>query len=321
MNLSLLLWRLTRPRALTILMAALLSGACAVAAPPAWAQTAHDFGPVRPLSDVLENMEGAPWSAVRSLAQQQSAIAFGPNYRNFPATVPYYAAFEGDFIPASDDTRLAIFSDDGCDVTINGQRVFNRLDRTQGLSDLTKSLSPLNYEFKAGQSYAIRIEYSNIIPVIVDADGATLFAYTYDENQDRPYVEWRAGNPISCAGIRWPGANATIAPGGEGHVSAFLATDFDQRDATIEGVMTTGVYSDPCSYHWECSAGSFKNGVNTGEAVVWIAPTLAGTYTIHLTVDDQNMANQPTYENGARDDAARGYNDEPLTFSAQVTVQ
>ena len=321
MNRSFFSWRGPRAHALTLMIVALTVGALMVATPSAWAQTAPNFGPVRPLSDVLENMEGAPWSAIQMEANQQSAITFGPVYRNIPATVPFYAAFEGNFIPASDNTRLAIFSDDGCDVYINGQRVFNRLNRTQGLSNLKKALSPLPYEFVAGQTYAIRIEYSNIIPVVVDADGATLFAYTYDENQDRPYVEWRAGSPINCSGIRWPGANATIVPGGEGHVSAFLATDFDQRDATIEGAMTTGVYSDPCSYTWQCSGGSFKNGVNTGQSVIWIAPTLSGTYTLRLTIDDQNKANQPTYENGARDDAARGFNDEPLVFNAQVTVQ
>ena len=295
-------------------------GTCAARGAPAQAQAAPDFGPVRPLSDVLENMEGAPWSAVNLVATQQAAIAFGPVYRNFPATVPFYAAFEGNFIPASDDTRLAIFSDDGCDVYINGERIFNRLNRTQGLSDLARALSPLDYEFQAGQSYAIRIEYSNLIPVIRDADGATLFAYTYDENQNRPYAEWRAGGPIKCAGIRWEYSDYTIAAGTQGVLSAYLASDFDQRDVVIQGVMNSGIYSDPCSYTWAASGGSFLNGVNTGASAVWIAPTQKGTYTLTLTVDDQNGANQPTHENGLRNDAARGYNDDPVSFSVQVTV-
>lgn len=321
MNPSLLPWRARCARAL-LLLVALVSGAWAGATPPVWAQGAPNFGTVRPLTDVLENMEGAPWSAIQMEASQEAGITLGPKHRNIPDHLTFYAAFEGTFIPASSATRLAIFSDDGCNVYIDNQLVWSRLNRGQHLPALTQSLHPLDYEMVAGRSYDVRVEYSNtIFNGTTDADGATLFAYTYDENQDRPYVEWRAGSPINCSGIRWPGANATIASGGEGHVSAFLATDFDQRDATIEGAMTTGVYSDPCSYHWECSAGSFRNGVNSGEAVVWIAPTLSGTYTIRLTVDDQNMANQPTYENGVRNDAARGYNDEPLTFSAQVTVQ
>ena len=313
--------RLWRARTRAMILAALV-GALTAATPPAWAQGAPDFGPVRPLSDVLENMEGAPWSAVQMQASQEATITLGPKHRNIPDHLTFYAAFEGTFVPASDDTRLAIFSDDGCNVYIDGQLIWSRLDRGQHLPNLAQSLHPLDFEMEAGRSYDVRVEYSNtIFTGTTDADGATLFAYTYDENGDRPYVEWRAGSPISCSGIRWPGAGATIAPGGEGHVSAFLATDFDQRDATIEGAMTTGVYSDPCSYHWECSAGSFKNGVDSGQAVVWIAPTLLGTYTLRLVVDDQNQANQPTYENGVRNDAARGYNDEPLTFSAQVTVE
>ena len=308
-----------RPLALRV---AVLIVALTAATSPAWAQTAPNFGAVRPLSDVLENMEGAPWSAVRLRAIQQSDTTLGPMHRNIPVSVPFYAAFEGTFIPLADDTRLAIFSDDGCSIYINGERIWNRLDRGQHLPQLDQSLHALDYDFSAGQSYLVRIEYSNTwFNGNTDADGATLFAYTYEINQERPYVEWRVGNPISASGIRWPFAGATIVPGGEGHVSAFLATDFDQRDATIEGAIHSGVYSDPCTYVWECSGGSFKNGVNTGQAVVWLAPTLSGTYTIRLTVDDQNLANQPAHENGIRSDIARSFNDEPLVFTAQVSVQ
>lgn len=309
-------------RPIFLLLGVVAVGAVTSFAPVAQAQTSPNFGAVRPLTDVLENMEGAPWSAVRMQATQQSDITLGPKHRNIPVSVPFYAAFEGTFIPVADSTRLAMFSDDGCNITINGARVLSRLDSGQHLPALDQSLRALDYEFAAGQSYFVRIEYSNIFfNGSADADGATLFAYTYEINQDRPYAEWRVGNPISASGIRWPFAGATIAPGGEGHVSAFLATDFDQRDATIEGAIYSGVYSDPCTYVWECSGGSFKNGVNTGQAVIWIAPTLHGTYSIRLTVDDQNMANQPVYENGIRSDAVRSFNDEPLVFTAQVSVQ
>ena len=246
---------LFRPLAL---VAGLMAVSLVVPALPSAAQGAPGFGAVRPLSDVLENMEGAPWSAVQLVAQQQSAIAFGPLYRNFPATVPYYAAFEGNFIPVSNNTRLAMFSDDGCDVYINGERIFNRLNRTQGLSNLPTALSPLDYEFEAGQSYAVRVEYSNLIPVIVDADGATLFAYTYDANQNRPFVEWRVGTPINCSGIRsihWPGSGNIVPASMETIVSAFLATDFDQRDATIEGAIHSGVLLRPLLLHLERRRG------------------------------------------------------------------
>lgn len=311
------------------LTAVLLSAGLSAATAPAHAQTAPNFGTVRPLSHVLENMEGAPWSAVRSQAIQQAAITLGPKHRNIPVSLPFYAAFEGNFIPLADSTRLAIFSDDGCSVYINGQRIWNRLDRGQHLPQLDQSLHALDYEFQAGQSYAVRVEYSNTwFNGSSDADGATLFAYTYDDNQNRPYVEWRVGNPINTSGIRsihWPGAgNVSAAPQNtETTLSAFLATDYDQRDATIEGVVQSGVYSDPCSYTWTATGGSFKNGVNTGQTVKWITPNTLGTYTLTLVVDDQNKANQPVYENGIRSGKVNptSFDDDPRTFTLQVTVQ
>ena len=316
-------------RPLALVVGVLTAGLIAATPPatlPALGQTAPNFGTVRPLADVLENMEGAPWSAVSLRASQQSDTTLGPVHRNIPVAVPFYAAFEGNFIPVADSTRLAIFSDDGCNVYIDGERIWNRLDHGQHLPALAQSLHKLEYEFAAGQSYAIRIEYSNNwFYGALDADGATLFAYTHDDNENRPYVEWRVGTPINTAGIRsihWPGVG-TIAPQNtETVVSAFLATDYDQRDATIEGVVSSGVYSDPCSYTWTASGGSFKDGIHTGQSVKWITPTTAGTYTLTLTVDDQNKANQPVYENGIRSGQTDplSYDDEPRVFTLQVTV-
>ena len=309
----------------TAVKVGLLLGACvgAVTSIPAQAQgqTAPDFGAARPLTEIVENMEGAPWSAVNRVATQQAEHTLGPNHRNIPKVVPFYAAFEGNFIPASDQTRLAIFSDDGCNVWIDGEQVWSRLERGQHLPNLGQSLHALDFDMVAGRSYAIRVEYSNThFFGALDADGATLFAYTYNPNQERPYAEWRVGEPIRTKGIRWPYPGDRTSPGAVEPLFALLATDFDQRDAMIEGVMNSYVYSDPCSYKWEVSRGSFVDGISTGQSVKWIAPLTDGPVTIRLTVDDQNMANQPTYENGVRDDNARGFNDEPLVFTVQVMV-
>lgn len=298
-----------------------LAGSCACAPVFAQAPTAPSFGALRPLSDVLDNREGAPWSAVRLVAKQQAEGTLGPKHRNIPAALPFYAAFEGTFIPANSNTRLAIFSDDGCNVYLDGLPVHSALSRGQHLPALDQSLHAIDVELQAGRPYRVRVEYSNIIySGSTDADGATLFAYSYDENQDRPFAEWRAGNPISCGGMRWPQSGAKIQAGTEGTMSAFLATDFDQRDVTADGVVSTLVLSDPCSYTWEASGGTFKGGRNTGQAVTWIAPTQLGTYTLRLRVDDQNKANQPTYEGGTRVDAPRSFNDAPQLFSVTVSV-
>lgn len=102
--------------------------------------TPPNFGADRPLMGVLENIEGLPLSAVRMVAAQQADATHGPKYRNIPTQLPFYAAFDGSFTPTRDDTRLAIFSDDGCNVFLDGVRIVNNLGRGQHLPKLDESL-------------------------------------------------------------------------------------------------------------------------------------------------------------------------------------
>ncbi len=276
-------------------------------------------GDVRPLSQVLDNREGMPFSLVQLEARDQAA-SLGPKHRNIPAFLPYYVSFEGQFIPAANTTRLAIFSDDGADVYLDGVLVLKGLGLGQHLPNLQQSLHPIDEELVAGHSYTVRVDYFNgWYYGTTDADGATLFAYTTDGNDTRPVGQWRAGNAISSGGIRWPSASMKIRAGTVGKLSAFLGTDFDQRDVMINGQTSTQVLSDPCSYSWSANAGTFPKG-QSGQAIDWIAPTTPGLYTLVLVVDDQNVQNQPAYEAGTRGDAARSFNDEPQKFSVTVEV-
>ena len=133
-------------------------------------------------------------------------------------------------------------------------------------------------------------------------------------------VGWSSSTPISCGGIQWPTAGRTIAPGEAGTLSSFLATDFDQQNLLVSGTLVSKMLSDPCSYTWSATGGTFVGGRNSGQSVKWIAPTTPGTYTIALVVDDQNQANQKPTDLGGRGDTALSYNDDPLKFSATVTV-
>lgn len=137
-------------------------------------------------------------------------------------------------------------------------------------------------------------------------------------------ITWSAGNAISCGGIRYPANGAPISAGAQGRLSAFLATDWDGRTVTLNtnpATTTSGNYSDPCSYTWSASGGSFLNGISSGQSVIWIAPTTPGTYTIYLVVDDQNTLNKPSADGGTRNDASKGYNEDPVRFQISVTVQ
>lgn len=140
-------------------------------------------------------------------------------------------------------------------------------------------------------------------------------------------VTWAAGGSIQSGGISWPRTGATIRAGNTGHLSAYLAIDWDYRQTDINGAIISSWYSDTCKYTWIAvdangnAAGSFPQNRNRGQSVAWIAPTTPGTYTITLNVDDQSAVNQPAVEGGSRDDAAQGYNDDPVKFTATITVQ
>ena len=313
----------SRPRVRGLIQAMLLLSACLLGCRGARAQS-HN------LYNVFENMEGAPWSGVEQVARQQAEGSLGPVYRNIPRMTPFYKFFEGTFYPVADSTRLAIFSDDGCNVFINGQQVWSRLNRGQHLPALQQSLHPIPFQLVAGQRYDIRVEYSNTYYTgSLDADGATLFAYTYDENPYRPAVDWLVGSPISCAGIAWPLAGMPIRGATVGTLRAYAATDWDVLQRFAGGMTTSREVSDVCTYTWTATAGSFVtgNGVSTGtvgrgSSAAWRAPTVSvpTNVTVTLVVDDRNAANVGLGETGSRNDAARGTNDDPLRFSVNVRV-
>ena len=81
-------------------------------------------------------------------------------------------------------TKLAIFSDDGCDVTVDGAKVWSARDQGQALPDLGSSLHELPITLSPGV-HTVQIDYSNTVynppdPITgqpTDIDGCTLFVY------------------------------------------------------------------------------------------------------------------------------------------------
>jgi len=132
---------------------------------------------------LLENLPDADEVAVRSAAEDQAEDR--PRFKSMQAET---ITFEGTFIPASNDTKVALFSDDGVDVYVNGVKVHSGVDQPQHLPDLTQSFHliwpapavppdpPPNWQ--GGVSYQVRVVYSNVLyEGGLDIDGATLFAF------------------------------------------------------------------------------------------------------------------------------------------------
>ncbi len=77
---------------------------------------------------------------------------------------------------------LALFSDDGCNVTLKGSSVHARFGRGQHLPNLGQSFHVLPVALSPGETVDITIDYRNTIYAVLpgqppDIDGLTLFLY------------------------------------------------------------------------------------------------------------------------------------------------
>ena len=132
----------------------------------------------------LEAMPGRTLADVQDRAAAESTA--GPVWGNAPdpKDLPVHQTFRGTVTADATMTKLAIFSDDGCDVYVDGTLVWSAKDKGQALPDLPNSLHELPGTLSPG-SHSVEIDYSNVIYTVADAskgiapdiDGCTLFQY------------------------------------------------------------------------------------------------------------------------------------------------
>ena len=148
---------------------------------PAPGQKTAPVSQVLPLSMVFVDIGGGDRSTVESFAEFQTKTQ--PNYKSGKIES---LVFEGVFIPRSPKTgnsiTVAVLSDDGVDVEVNGKLIHEKFGKGQHLPNLKESLhdlkGPDGGKWLPGKEYFIRIKYSNIIFTgDADIDGLTLFAY------------------------------------------------------------------------------------------------------------------------------------------------
>lgn len=130
----------------------------------------------------LETLPNKTFADVKTQAAAESTG--GPTWGNAPdpKTLPVHQTFTGTVTADATMTKLAIFSDDGADVTVDGTLVWSSKDKGQALPDIANSLHELPVTLSAG-SHSVQIDYSNIIYTVADAskgvppdiDGCTLF--------------------------------------------------------------------------------------------------------------------------------------------------
>ena len=129
-----------------------------------------------PLGGVVTNSPSANESAIKTEAQRQMT----DKDTRFKSVQVENEVFEGLFIPASTSTKLAVVSDDGVTVTIDGAAT-NITNFGSGQSDkeIDRVFKVINTPtFVVGRSYRIKVDYSNTIHADEhDFDGMTIFAF------------------------------------------------------------------------------------------------------------------------------------------------
>ena len=138
--------------------------------------------------DVTEMANGSVEQA--RLEAQRQAEGIGPSYRSYQKNER--KSFSGEYTPPDlpEDKKgrfvygLALFADDGCNVTVKGSQIHSRLQQPQHLPDLEKSFHVLPVAVGPGQPIDITVDYSNTIynedaqgPGYPDVDGCALFLY------------------------------------------------------------------------------------------------------------------------------------------------
>lgn len=125
------------------------------------------------LGDAFTDKGQAGLSVVRNEAFSQSTLT--PRYKSNSVETRWY---EGYFHPNTNNSKLALLSDDGSSIWIDDEAVLDRAGQGQGFEKFDSTFTPLNASFERGQSYHIRIKYTNTIHRDdADVDGLTLWAY------------------------------------------------------------------------------------------------------------------------------------------------
>jgi len=166
-------------------MTAFISRLCLLAlllvAGTALGPAAHAYTATGTLPSALQvEIPGSTWDTVVADATAESTPAAGSNGGTpiYHSTKLEETTLEGDFTADINTTSLAIFSDDGSDVTIDGVKVWGGRDQGQALENLPVSLHKLPITLNAGQTYHIKIDYSNTYYTgDGDIDGVTLFTW------------------------------------------------------------------------------------------------------------------------------------------------
>ena len=198
--------------------------------------------------DVSDMADGTV-SQARLEAQRQAASG-GLPFRSFRKGE--YRKFVGQITPPElpEDKKdrfvygLALFSDDGCTLTLNGSYIISRLGRGQHLPNLGESFHELPVVLTPGKSVEVVLDYMNTIYFvdpkrpIPDIDGFTIFLFLIpvemvaDYNRDGAIDDKDRGRVSEQQPFRW-WLNDDDDNGDLSHEDTPLGIASSQADASL----------------------------------------------------------------------------------------
>jgi len=216
----------------------------------------------------------------------------GPVWGNSPdpTTLPFHATLTGTVTADATTAKLAIFSDDGCDVLVDGVKVWSAKDAPQALPDLPSSLHELPVTLTAG-THTVEIDYSNVIYYVadpttgqpVDIDGCTLFQYGHASPYTVTVTSGLTGNAArACAGAVADGV----------HEDA-LTLHVAQTDGTAAAGLPLTLAYDKSIDYTNCQAPQFIDDQNQNKAVPTLTRTTDGSGNVTLTVLSSDLISKP----------------------------
>ncbi len=233
------------------------------------------------LVKVVEQIDSEAKARVRANDQ----MANGTKYSSKKKETQF---FEGCFL-CQNDAKMAIFSDDGCDVSVDGVKVHAKKGQGQHLGDINQSFHLIDTPLKAGQHYVIRVDYSNTIYTgDLDVDGATLFIFPgggFVSNW-----EWNHGIPHAAAPKTLALVIANNAIAGRTKINVndakwgwYLMTK-DHGSAAGNGIHSTGKDGQQIRWEeaWEAWADKWNadhSGVPPTDAEFTMATMICGMTT------------------------------------------
>ena len=270
-------------RSLTALLFCLLCGRVALAQTPTPTPTPFAVG------DIFFDKGDADYESVKSAAKSQSTGT--PYYKSNGLETRTY---EGFFKAASDSSKLALLSDDGTSVWIDGTQVLGNAGQGQGFENFDSTFTALSATFKAGHIYNIRLVYTNTIHSNdADVDGVTLFAYDGGGEVLKSQLQLKltASSNDICAG-GWD-ENYNNGEGGYFYLSketgAWIAHDesSDPHLTTLTAQIENYVSDNPdlsVKFHWVMLGG--KDGAGLDETKTVPVDT-NGKATLKIVSGDQ----------------------------------